>query len=380
MITVLDVETSFQIKDGKVDPLPFNPNNCLVSIGANDDYYFFNHNHESFDIQANHKAVQDMLDTTTLLVGHNVKFDLVWLLESGFKYDGRLYDTMIGEYILLRGLRKPLSLKDICKRRSISQKSDAVDKYMKQKISFEDIPVDIIEEYGRQDVISTRALFDAQMVDFKKHDNKPLLKSAKMMNEFLPVLGEMERNGINIDLPALNQVEQEFKEEFGRLAQEIKRIIREKMGDTPINPSSTEQLSWLIYSKKVKDKKKWVDIFNIGIDKFTKKKKRRPTLSKSRFRDMVVANTEVIKKTSATKCLHCNGTGLIRKYKVNGERYKNLSKCHECGGQGVIYLELSRTAGFNQMPVGVSEVAEGGFKTDRDTLRKLSMRAKGDMK
>ena len=380
MITVLDVETSFQIKDGKVDPLPFNPNNCLVSIGANDDYYFFNHNHESFDIQANHKAVQDMLDTTTLLVGHNVKFDLVWLLESGFKYDGRLYDTMIGEYILLRGLRKPLSLKDICKRRSISQKSDAVDKYMKQKISFEDIPVDIIEEYGRQDVISTRALFDAQMVDFKKHDNKPLLKSAKMMNEFLPVLGEMERNGINIDLPALNQVEQEFKEEFGRLAQEIKRIIREKMGDTPINPSSTEQLSWLIYSKKVKDKKKWVDIFNIGIDKFTKKKKRRPTLSKSRFRDMVVANTEVIKKTSATKCLECNGTGQIRKYKVDGGRYKNLSKCHECGGQGVIYYELNRTAGFDQMPVGVSEVAEGGFKTDRDTLRKLSMRAKGDMK
>ena len=37
MITVLDVETSFQIIDGKVDPLPFNPNNCLVSIGVNDE-------------------------------------------------------------------------------------------------------------------------------------------------------------------------------------------------------------------------------------------------------------------------------------------------------------------------------------------------------
>ncbi len=352
MITVLDAETSFQIVDGKVDPLPFNPNNCLVSIGVNDEYYFFNHNHESFDIQSNHKAVQDILDKTTLLVGHNIKFDLVWLLESGFKYNGRLYDTMIGEYILLRGIRKPLSLKDICKRRSISQKSDAVDDYMKRKISFEDIPVNIIEEYGRQDVVSTRALFDAQMADFKKEGNKSLLKSAKMMNEFLPVLADMEINGIHIDLDAL----------------------------TPINPASTEQLSWLIYSRKVTDKKKWADMFNIGIDKFTKKKKRRPTLSKSRFRDMVVANTEVIKKTSATKCLHCNGTGQIRKFKVNGERYKNLSKCHECGGQGVIYLELNRTAGFNQFPIGVSEVAEGGFKTDRDTLRKLSMRAKGDMK
>ena len=380
MITVLDAETSFQIVDGKVDPLPFNPNNCLVSIGVNDEYYFFNHNHENFDIQSNHKAVQDILDKTTLLVGHNIKFDLVWLLESGFKYNGRLYDTMIGEYILLRGIRKPLSLKDICKRRSISQKSDAVDDYMKRKISFEDIPVNIIEEYGRQDVVSTRALFDAQMADFKKEGNKSLLKSAKMMNEFLPVLADMEINGIHIDLDALNNVEVEFKEEFGRLAQQIKKIIEDKMGDTPINPASTEQLSWLIYSRKVTDKKKWADMFNIGIDKFTKKKKRRPTLSKSRFRDMVVANTEVIKKTSATKCLHCNGTGQIRKFKVNGERYKNLSKCHECGGQGVIYLELNRTAGFNQFPVGVSEVAEGGFKTDRDTLRKLSMRAKGDMK
>ena len=380
MISVLDVETSFQITDGKVDPLPFNPNNCLVSIGVNDEYYFFNHNHENFDIQANHKAVQDILNKTTLLVGHNIKFDLVWLLESGFKYTGRLYDTMIGEYILLRGLRKPLSLKDICKRRSISQKSDAVDDFMKRKISFEDIPVSIIEEYGRQDVVSTRALFDSQITDFKKEGNRPLLKSVKMMNEFLPVLADMEINGINIDLNALNSVEQEFKEEFGRLAQEIKKIIYEKMGDTPINPASTEQLSWLIYSRKVTDKKKWVDTFNIGIDKFTKKKKRRPTLSKSKFRDLVTANTEVIKRTQAIQCRHCEGKGLIQKYKVNGDPYKNLSKCPECGGEGVVYLELNRTAGFNQMPVGVSEVAEGGFKTDRDTLKKLSMRAKGDMK
>jgi len=380
MITVLDVETSFQIKDGgKVDPLPFNPNNCLVSIGVNDEYYFFNHNHNSFDIQANHKAVQDILDRTKLLVGHNIKFDLVWLLESGFKYDGRLYDTMIGEYVLLRGLRKPLSLKEICKRRSIAQKSDAVDQYMKDKISFEDIPVDIIEEYGRQDVVSTRALFDSQMADFKKENNRCLLKSVKMMGEFLPVLADMEMNGINIDLESLDSVEQQFKEEFGLLAQQIKKIIWEKMGDTPINPSSTEQLSWLIYSRKVVDKKRWANDFNIGIDKFTKRKKKRPTLSKSKFRDMIMANTEVIKKTTASQCSRCSGQGLIRKYKVNGDPYKNLSKCDACDG-GTLYLKLSRTAGFNQFPIGVSEVAEGGFKTDRDTLRRLSMRAQGDLK
>ena len=43
------------------------------------------------------------------------------------------------------------------------------------------------------------------------------------------------------------------------------------MGDTKINLSSPEQLSWLIYSIKPKDKKEWCKIFNIGIDKNTGK-------------------------------------------------------------------------------------------------------------
>ena len=380
MITVLDVETSFQIVEGKVDPLPFNPHNFLVSIGVNDDYYFFNHNDKEFDTQTNHKAVQDILNKTKLLVGHNIKFDLVWLLESGFKYDGRLYDTMIGEYVLLRGLRKPLSLKEICKRRSISQKSDAVDQYMKDKISFENIPIDIIDEYGRQDVVSTRALFDSQMVDFKKSDNKGLLKSVKMMNEFLPVLGEMERNGINIDIPGLDEVETLFKEEFGTIAQRIKHIIWEQMGDTPLNPASGEQLSWLIYSRKVIDKKKWSETFNIGIDKSTKRKKKRPIFSRSKFKDTIDTQTKVIRKTIATHCDVCDGDGVMQRVKVNGDPYKNMSKCHACGGHGVIYSDTNKIAGFQQKPVGVSEVADGGFKTDRDTLKKISMRSDGEIK
>jgi len=380
MITVLDVETSFVEHNGKTDPLPFNPHNFLVSIGVNDDYYFFNHNHNEFDIKSNHLAVQATLNKTKLLVGHNIKFDLVWLLESGFKYDGRLYDTMIGEYVLLRGLRKPLSLKEICRRRSISQKSDAVDQYMKDKISFENIPTNIIEEYGRQDVISTRALFDSQMADFKKGDNKGLLKSVKMMNEFLPVLGAMERNGIHIDVPGLDSVEQEFKEEFGTIAQKIKNIIWDQMGDTPINPGSGEQLSWLIYSRKVDDKKRWAEMFNIGIDKSSRRKKKRPIFSKRKFADAVYDNTTTIMKTMATQCEKCKGDGTIQRLKVNGDRYKNLSRCDACSGTGLIYTKLNTVAGFKQDPLGVSEVADGGFKTDRDTLKRISARSDGELK
>ena len=47
-----------------------------------------------------------------------------WLYQCGFTYKGKLYDTMLGEYIINRGEKKSVSLKESCKRRGISLKSD----------------------------------------------------------------------------------------------------------------------------------------------------------------------------------------------------------------------------------------------------------------
>ena len=199
MITTIDVETSYQKTEaGGMDPSPFNPQNILVSVGVNDEYYFTNHS-ERVDEGCYHK-IQKILDDTKLLIGHNIKFDLSWLLESGFKYDGNVYDTMIGEYILNRGIRKSLTLQMCCQRRKIGAKDDRIKEWMDRGISFENIPADIVEEYGKIDVAITRKLFDSQMEDLRADKNKHLLKTVKMMNEFLIVLTDMERNGININL------------------------------------------------------------------------------------------------------------------------------------------------------------------------------------
>ena len=372
MITVVDVETTFQINGKRPDPSPFNPSNQLVSVGINDDYYcFFNTSCPKYNVRDNHKAVQDILDKTTLLIGHNLKFDLSWLIECGFKYTGRVYDTMIGEYVLGRGFRKPLSLKEICKRRKVSLKSDIIEHYMDNQISFSDIPWTIVEKYGRQDIISTREVFESQMEDLKLPRNKNLLATVKMMNEFLIVLTDMEINGIKIDTKALEDVKMEFRLEFNSLRESIDQTIWERMGDTRINPSSPEQLSWLIYGKKVADKKRWSQLFNIGIDKVTKKSKRRPRFSRSLFSKLVKNNTMSIMKTQSEQCPHCSGRGTYRKYKKDGEPYKNTTKCESCHGEGLIYNDLNEVAGFGQHPRGVSDVAEGGFRTDKFTLNYL---------
>ena len=370
-ITVVDVETSFVTgENGKTDPSPFNSRNKLVSVGINNEYLFFNHD-ERQDNGAFIK-VQNILDKTTLLIGHNLKFDLAWLYEVGFKYSGKVYDTMIGEYVLQRGVRKALSLKECCNRRKLSSKSDATQDFINQGISFEMMPSKIVEEYGRQDITVTRELYHSQVDDFKQAKNRNLVPTVKMMNSFLQVLTKMEMNGIQIDLDALHDVETKFKIEYDELREKIDTIIWERMGDTRINPASPEQLSWLIYGVKVVDKKKWAEAFNIGIDPQTKKQKKKPKLSRTQFTRMVAQMTQPIYKTRSHQCIHCSGQGRIQKIKVNGEPYKNLSPCHHCSGTGIIYEETKARAGFTLNPSFVSDVSEGGFKTDRVTLGKLT--------
>jgi len=297
MITAFDVETSFRMKDGKKDPSSKNPDNFLICMGLNDEYFFFKH--REFKGIPNRKKVQNMLDKTTLLVGHNIKFDLIWLWESGFKYDGKVYDTMIGEYIMNRGLKAPIGLKHSCEKRGVVQKSDLMEKYLENDVSFENVPMFELDEYGRFDIKATRSLFDAQMLQFKKINNKGLLKTVKMMCEFLVVLAKMENNGIRIDMDALNQVEKSFEEEFNKLRVEIDEAIYEKMGDTNINPSSHEQLSWLIYGVRVKNKKEWAYIFNLGTDPRTKRQKRRPRYSRHQMTQIYTKYLEPLYKTKA---------------------------------------------------------------------------------
>ena len=379
MISTIDVETSYQkTEQGGMDPLPFNPKNILVSVGINDEYYFTNHS-ERIDEGCYYK-IQAILDQTTLLIGHNIKFDLTWLLEAGFKYEGRVYDTMIGEYVLNRGIRKSLTLEMCCKRRRIGSKDQAIKEFMDRGVSFENIPKDIVEEYGRIDVEITRKLFDSQMDDLRLEKNRGLLRTVMMMNEFLLVLTNMERNGIHVNLTTLESVEKQYRAEFSYLRQKIDKIVYEKMGDTKITLSSPEQLSWLIYSKKPKDKKEWARIFNIGIDKQTNKNKKRPQFSRIKFRELVRNNTEMIHKTTAQQCGSCKGKGVIRKIKVDGTPFKKYSKCSVCDGDGYTYSQLAKIAGFNQRPRSVYDTAEAGFRTDRITLSKIVGEAEGELK
>ena len=105
----LDVETTHkEKKNGGHTPLPYFGNK-LVSVGYKymdslTSYLCFNHRTQAPEYKGD-ELLQDALDNVDVLIGHNIKFDISWLRECGFRYDGHLYDTMVAEYVLASARR-----------------------------------------------------------------------------------------------------------------------------------------------------------------------------------------------------------------------------------------------------------------------------------
>lgn len=390
-ITIVDVETTFKVINGKTTPSPYLAENRLISLGYDSfedesdyldvayNFYFHPQNVMRQTELQGVKYTQRVLNETQLLVGHNLKFDLAWLHETGFHYRGKLWDTMIADYVLARGMKLPLSLHECCVRHGITGKrKDITEEYLDKGISFENIPIDQLEEYGRQDVQADKELFLKQWELLHKPENIGLLPTIEMMNEFLYVLLNMEKNGIRIDLDILDRIKRQYQEENDTLQHELRDLIHEFMGDTPVNINSPEQLSELIYSRKVKDKHRWKELFNIGSELrgSVRKPKRKTKYNQKEFVELVRAETERIYKTKASVCDACLGEKKTYRKTKKDIQFKKATKCRTCQGQGFLYERRDNIAGLCCIPISYEDAAEGGFATDKETLLLLSKQTK----
>ena len=172
-VLTLDVETTHIEKVGGGTTASPHFNNRLVSVGwkwlLNEDvnYRFIYHKDAPIIDGSQYTWIQHDLDRADVLIGQNIKFDITWLRACGFKYDGHLYDTMVAEYLRAKARKWSLSLESLAKRYNVKQKEvDLIAPYLKDKKTFYDIPADIVEEYGKADVIATEQVAVKQLEAF----------------------------------------------------------------------------------------------------------------------------------------------------------------------------------------------------------------------
>ena len=383
VVTVLDIETTYKKDEGgKLDLDPYT-GNMLVSVGydtlgVDSGYLCFTHT-EKEPTEDGFAILQKVLDNTEVLVGHNIKFDLKWLLACNFTYTGKLYDTMIAEYVIHGGDKVALSLAECVKRYDLDEKrTDLTEQYMKDGVSFDYIPWHIVEEYGRADVEITKQLYLAQ----QKPVSNGLAPTVNLMNEMCQVLTEMENTGMKINVESLTNIREQYRKEYNELHEFLEREVKRVMGDTPVNLDSSEDRSKVLYSRQVTDKKYWASTFNLGYEQYgnTKRKKRVRKFGKDDFIRKVRTYTKVVPHTESHQCSSCRGRGYFNPLKKDGTVGKAKRICKTCNSEGIVFKSTGIVGGFKLIPRDSYDVSIHGFKTDRLTLETLSMSSSGEQK
>ena len=368
MKLVLDVENTVTNRDGKMHLDPFEPTNTLVMVGMLTDdneetHVVFDHAEKTSTVNGTN-LVQNTLDKTTLLIGHNIAYDLVWLWESGFKYTGKVFDTMLGEYVLQRGIKEPLSLEACAERYELdTQKQDTLKEYFKQGYSVRDIPFDELSKYLSCDLQATKQLYDKICNRLVETEAIPLIDTVNLTNELCPVIAKIYQRGFAINMDALDKVQAEFEQEKMTLKHSLSIIIGDLMGDTPINLNSPEQLSTVIYSRKPFDKSTWADNFT-------------PYMATTDFKKAVSTNSVIVYKTKAEQCNNCKGTGYYRRIKKDGSPFAKPSRCHSCDTQGYHFIPTNKQAGLKFNAPKSKWVSANGFSTSKTNLEVLEKAAK----
>ena len=373
MRLVLDVENSTTLRNGKKHMDPFEISNQLVQVGMvnadnHDEIHIVNIDHdEAKDTSgAGRKLVQDILDITTLLIMHNAQHDLMWLWESGFKYDGLIYDTMLAEYILDRGQRSELNLGACAERRKLEvQKDDTLKRYFKEGYNTNEIPLDELSFYLRCDILSTSWLFHSIEADYAKPESESLTVIRDTTFTTCKTLTRMYMSGIKVDLQELERVRELFESEKAEIEDRLQKKVRQLMGDTPVNLNSPEQMSQVVFSRRMINKKEWADLFEF-------------TSTVDDYKDAVKANSELIYRTKAFTCPTCEGQGKTYKTKKDGTRFAKPNKCKDCDTRGFQLTETKQVAGLRFSAPSKSWVSANGFSTGKDNLEILAATARNN--
>lgn len=175
-------------------------------------------------------------------VAHNAKFDCMILERFGLPVQPVIFDTMIGEW-LTDPATKHKGLKDLARHRlgvEMTDIEELIGKGKSQK-SFAQVPIEDAAPYGAADADMTLRLVDPIR---RELEDKGILHLMDLEMGVLPVLMDMERTGVRIDVDFFRHMSQDLEAALRRLEQSIHMIAGE-----PFNINSTQQLSDILFQK-----------------------------------------------------------------------------------------------------------------------------------
>ncbi len=187
----------------------------------------------------------------TLKVGQNIKYDMIVLMNYGIEVRGPLFDTMLAHYVLQPELRHNMDyLAEIYLRYRTIHIEELIGPKGKGQKSMRDLPPEAVYRYACEDADITLRLKNALQDELERQGAKALFAEVEM--PLVPVLVNMERNGVRIDTDALSQSAAHLR----RRMQEIEGEVYHLAG-TEFNIASAKQVGEVLFGQlKITEKPK----------------------------------------------------------------------------------------------------------------------------
>lgn len=265
---VLDKETTVLSKF-KRKATPWHPENWVVANGwkvRGDEacsYEYFSSRKES--------TYTTIPDHITMIIGHNIKFDLLWekhqgntTLEAFFKRGGRIWDTQYAEYLIRGQIQKyqMCALNDLAPEYGGTHKVDEVKVLWEAGVNTDRIPKDLLIDYlvgtaeekrNGGDIRNTEIVFLGQVAMATKQGQ---IKMIQDRMDGLLCTTEMEWNGIKVDVAEAKRRLAVLRREYAQSIKHLDTFLPEFPEGLDFKWSSNSKVSCLIFGGTIKYTKK----------------------------------------------------------------------------------------------------------------------------
>ena len=190
-------------------------------------------------------------DPNILKVGQNLKYDLEVLHNYDIHLAGKMWDTMIAHYLIQPELRHNM---DYMAEVYLNYQTIHIDELIgpkgKNQKSMRDLTPSEVYEYAAEDADITLRLKNILEPELKKNECEDLFYDIEM--PLMPVLAEMEMNGVILDTDSLKETSRALTNRMNEIEARIYELAGERF-----NIASPKQVGDILFEKlKIVEKAK----------------------------------------------------------------------------------------------------------------------------
>lgn len=253
-IVAIDLETTIRCPVGTHKANPMWRGNKIIASG----YKYVGDEpsvHMDYDVDGiNAATLRSVCNNADIIVGHNIKFDLLYLYRDTNDILPRIWDTQLAAYILsgqrhLYASLDELTLEYVGKH---ALKDDKIKEYWKKGIDTIHIPKDDLLNYLSGDVFNTNIIFEKQ---FKEAEDLDILPLMWTQMDALRATISMNKHGMRVNWEYVNDMRHYYADLINKAVDKLKVLA------PSLDYASPKQISLYFFGGEEKVKERVDDGF-----------------------------------------------------------------------------------------------------------------------